>query len=181
MPISNGTTERVGVEVSGPDSGITEKKGKKIVAAGGVVALAGLVLHNPLVAIAGFLTASVGGVVLWRARREKKKHVEPVALWTTTSESLPILTLLEPHGELPDPDTFNNLMVTFYKPAEKEIRGEKIAEIDFNDVDYTIRYYGSATDLITETKPLQTIKEPVQIALHQLRSMQYEVSVAAAA
>lgn len=177
MPISNGTEERVGVEVSGPTHSSTHT-GKALVRAGRFIAIVGLLIRKPIVTLTGLLKMGVGSIMFWRAKRREEKHVEVVSPRTKANESLPILTVLDPKEELPAPDQFNNLIVTFYKPCEEEIRGEKIVEIDFNDVNYTVTYYG--TDLTPETKLLEMAEEPIHVALHQLKPTQYQVNVTSA-
>lgn len=179
MSIANSTGERVGVEVSGPTGARLHKIALFMAGAGTGAALCGLIYHDPTLTVAGLLIATVSGVLLWRISCEAKKLAKAVSLPVGALESSSFRTVLEPCQELDDPDIFNNLIVSFYRVDEENVFVQEIAAIDFNDVDYIVKYH---PDLAPEEwdGPHMMTSEPIRIDLQRPDLTQYHVDVAQA-
>lgn len=91
--------------------------------------------------------------------------------------------VLEPQEKLADPDSFNNLIVKFYRVEgqDEDVVGEQIATIDFDDDDYTVTYFQGGTDLRKMTEPEKMGSGPILVGLDEPNPADYQVDIQAAA
>lgn len=167
MPISNNTDEKVGVEVSGPKGSLSRKIGALATTGAGMAGVVyGLVCSDPILTIVGGAITLVGGVCLWRIKREAR---------TIKPDSR--CRVLEPCEELAEPTHFANRSVKFRQVDAGGVCGDQIAEISFDTEGYTVANHRDpwVSRTVTGLEPM--LRHPLRVVLHETASMAHDIRV----